>query len=71
MRKGKLERLPDLAAELSRLKVDVIVAAVYASGPCCQECHQHDPDCHRSELAIPLGLGSSPAWRGRAGISPG
>ena len=37
MRKGKLERLPDLAAELVRLKVDVIVTTGPGSYMSCQE----------------------------------
>jgi putative tryptophan/tyrosine transport system substrate-binding protein len=41
---GKLERLPDLAVELVRLKVDVIVAAGgYAGDPSCKERHQRNP----------------------------
>ena len=44
---GKRDRLPELAAELVRLKVDIIVAA---GGKQCdpggQECDQDDPHCY-------------------------
>ena len=38
----KLDRLPELAAELVRLKVDIIVAAGGTTGPGGQECDQDD-----------------------------
>ena len=39
---GKLDRLPELAAELVRLKVDIIVVAGGTIGPGGQECDQDD-----------------------------
>ena len=52
----KVDRLPDLAAELVRLKVDVIVAAAGDAGFGGQECDQDDP--HRlSARSDPLGKG--------------
>ena len=47
---GKLDRLPELAAELVRLKVDIIVVASGPFGPGGQECdqdHSHCYDGHR------------------------
>ena len=41
---GRYERLPALAAELVRLKVDVIVT-VCAGGPGCPASDQDDPYC--------------------------
>ena len=44
---GNVERLPDLAAELVRLHVDIIFTGVqYASSSCCQASDQHDPYHH-------------------------
>ena len=51
---GKLDRLPELAAELVRLKVDIIVAAGGdRNGPSGQDCdqddsHRYDGRCGRS-----------------------
>ncbi len=42
MRKEKLDRAPELAAELVRLKVDVIVVAGGTVDPGGQECDQDD-----------------------------
>ena len=43
MREGKLDRFPELAAELVRLKVDIIVVAGGSQdGPGGQECDQDD-----------------------------
>ena len=52
---GKLERLPDLAAELVRLKVDVIVTA----RPGCFSCQEGERDySHRiRRCADPVGVG--------------
>ena len=44
MRRGATERLPDLAAELVRLQVDVIVAGGSRRDPCGPARHAHDPD---------------------------
>ena len=43
---GKPERFGDLAAELVRLKVDVIVATNPAATFAAEERHGVDPDCH-------------------------
>jgi putative ABC transport system substrate-binding protein len=42
---GRLDRLPELFAELVQAKCDVIVAATL-SNPGCQAGHPHDPDRH-------------------------
>ena len=39
---GKRDRLPELAAELVRLKVDIIVVQEGTAGPGSQECNQDD-----------------------------
>ena len=43
---GKLDRLPALAAELVRLKVDVIVSSWSGINPCCQGSDYYDSHCH-------------------------
>ena len=43
---GKLDRLPELAAELVRLKVDVIVTAGPASTRAVKEATVYDSHCH-------------------------
>jgi putative ABC transport system substrate-binding protein len=43
---GKTERLPDLAAELVRLKVDIIVTAGPAVTPSRQGSNFYDSHCH-------------------------
>jgi putative tryptophan/tyrosine transport system substrate-binding protein len=43
---GKLESLPALAAELVRLKVDVIYHSWFAANPFCQGSNQYDSHCH-------------------------
>ena len=52
---GKLDRLPALAAELVRLKVEVIVTAGRTSNPCRQGSDEHDSHCH--------GAGSRSCWK--------
>jgi putative ABC transport system substrate-binding protein len=42
---GKFDRQPALAAELVRLKVDVIVTAGPRSKPCCQGSNFYDSHC--------------------------
>ena len=42
---GKPERVTELAAELVRLKVDLIVTWRQLSDPGSQESNEHDPDC--------------------------
>ena len=43
---GKFDRLPALAAELVRLKVDVIVTAGPTVNPCRQGSNDYDSHCH-------------------------
>ena len=43
---GKLDRLPELAAELVRLKVDVIVTGGPTDNPCRQGSDCYDSHCH-------------------------
>ena len=43
---GKLDRLPALAAELVRLKVDVIVTRDFGSNPFCQGSNCYDSHRH-------------------------
>ena len=62
----KNERLPELAADLVRLKVDLIVTARDGTGVGCQERHHHHP--HRDgELCGPRGcrFGCQPGAAGR------
>ena len=59
---GKLDRLPELAAELVRLKVDVIVTGGPTSNPCCQGSNLTIPIV-MALMTIPLDLGSSPVLR--------
>ena len=66
---GKLDRLPALAAELVRLRVDVIVTSGHGSDPCGQESDQHDSHCHEAAMQILLEMGSSPVSPGRAEMS--
>ena len=63
---GKLERLPALAAELVRLKVDVIVTAGPTATRAAKEATQRFPLSWR-RIPILLAMGSSPAWRDLAG----
>ena len=60
---GKVERLPELAAELVRLNCEVIVA----SGMKQLELPRTRP----KKLLLPLGAGSSRAWRAPVQISRG
>ena len=68
IRGGKTDRLPALAAELVRLKVDIIVTAG-PYNPCCQESNRYDSHV-MLRIAIRLATGSSPALRGPAATSP-
>ena len=43
---GKLDRLPALAAELVRLKIDIIVTGASGNNACCQGSDCHDSHCH-------------------------
>ena len=67
---GQLERLPALAAELVRLKVDVIVTDGTPAARAAKDATRRSPLSWRS---VPRRSrpGSSPAWRGRAGTSRG
>ncbi len=69
---GKLDRLPELAAELVRLKVDIIVVAGGNAGPGGEECdqdnsHRYDGPWDRScrgrpmLKALPVLAAASPA----------
>ena len=64
-----MERLPDLAAELVRLKVDIIVTT--AGGPAPRAAKQATTTIPIVAVAIsdPVGQGSLPASRGRAETS--
>jgi len=42
----RYERLSELAADLVRLRVDIIVAAGPGRTARCQASHEHDPHCH-------------------------
>ena len=44
--RGKTDRLPALAAELVRLKVDVIVTGWSDTNPCRQGSNDYDSHCH-------------------------
>ena len=63
---GKFDRLPALAAELVRLKVDLIVTSWSDSNPCGQGSDDHNSHCHGDMIPILLAMGSSPALRGLA-----
>lgn len=45
---GKPDQLPELAAELARLKVDVMVTDGTPPAPSCQERSEHDPTISRA-----------------------
>ena len=62
---GKLDRVLPLAAELVRLKVDVIVTAGDRFNPCRQGSDEHDS--YRNDAGSPIlsATDSSPAWRDR------
>ncbi len=67
---GKSERAPGLAAELVRLKVDVIVTAGPQSTRAAKEATVTIPIVMGFDND-PVGRGSSPAWRARAETSLG
>ena len=67
----KLERLPGLAAELVRLKVDVIVTAEANDDPSRQESDQDDSHRHGERYRSRCGSGWSTAWRGLGATSLG
>ena len=63
---GKIERLPDLATELVRLKVDVIVTSGPTPTRAAKEATVTIPIVMDGIMAPPLAMGLSPAWRGLA-----
>ena len=66
----KHERLPELAADLVRLKVDLIVVPGGPHGVSGQERHHYHP--HRDDDAgTPWVKVWLPVWRGREAMSPG
>ena len=67
---GHYERVPPLAAELVRLKVDVIVADGLSPARGGQAGDEDDPHRHGERWRIRSGAGSSPASPGPAGTSP-
>ena len=66
---GKLDRLPALAAELVRLKVDIIVTAGGTATRAAKEATVYDSHCHGAGCRSCWQAGSSPALRGPAGTS--
>ena len=69
LRHGEFEQLPDLAAELVQLKVDVMVT-MGGSVRAAKDATSTIPIVMGGPL-IRLRKGTSPAWRGRAAISRG
>jgi putative ABC transport system substrate-binding protein len=67
---GNFERLPDLAAELVRLKVDVIVAAPTSAVQAAQHATRTIPIV-MAFSGDPSATTSSPDSRGRVGTPPG
>ena len=67
---GKFARLPDLAAEIIRLKVDVIVAAPTPAVRAAQQATRTVPIV-MAFSGDPVGEGSSPAWHAQAATSQG
>jgi hypothetical protein len=67
---GKLERLPELAAELVRLNVNIIVTAGNEAVQAAKNATQTIRLSWDSAV-IGLGQASSPAWRGPAETLPG
>lgn len=66
---AKLDRLPELAAELVRLKVDIIVTAGPAPPAPLREPLRRFPLSWHS-IMIPLATGLLPVWRGLAETLP-
>jgi putative ABC transport system substrate-binding protein len=67
---GKFERLPDLAAEIVRLKVDVIVAAPTPAIRAAQQATRTVPIV-MAFSGDPVGEGFVTDWRGQVETSPG
>ena len=66
----KLERLPELAADLVRLKVDLIVVAGNAAPLAAKKATTTIPIV-MTNTADPVGAGLVAVWRGREAMSPG
>ena len=66
----KPERLPELAADLVRLKVDLIVTPSTTSALAAKEATTTIPIV-MANAADPVGAGLSQVWRGPEAISPG
>jgi putative ABC transport system substrate-binding protein len=67
---GSDERLPDLAAELVRLKIDVLLRQIRMQSRQLRTLPRLSPLSWRC-LAMPLAAALSPVWRGREGTLPG
>ena len=67
---GDAKRLPELAAELVRMKVDVLVAGGTDAPLALQQATTTIPIVMTS-ASDPVGRGWSRAWRGRRATSPG
>ena len=67
---GKFDRLPALAADLVRLKVDIIVT-VGGRRPVQSKKRLRQFRLSWRRIPILWGTGLLPAWRGQAGTSPG
>jgi putative ABC transport system substrate-binding protein len=66
---GNLERLPELAADLVRLKVDIIVTAGGTPHPVSRPSTRQQPFPSSRARAILCAWDSSPAWPGQAATS--
>ena len=71
MRRVETDRLPDLAADLVRLKVDIIVTAVTSRYSRCQKSNKHNSHRHGGCGSILLRMGLLTVWRGPAATSLG
>ena len=67
----KHERLPELAADLVRLKVDLIVVAGRTDGVGGEESDHYHPHRDGERLGTPWVQVWLPVWRGREAMSPG
>ncbi len=67
----KPERLPELAADLVRLKVDLIVVTGTTAGVSGEESHYYHPHRDDERWRTPWVQVWLPVWRGREAMSPG
>ena len=67
----KPERLPELAADLVRLKVDLIVVSGDAAGVSGEESDYYHPHRDGERWRTPWVQVWLPVWRGREAMSPG